>query len=147
MKLLNGITGFYEKQNVPPKTDGKQFEKLCFSIINQYKGTILNFQEPQVATNFFAMEVNVSNKHSYILLNAHYPFSAFASAVNFGEINFIDVPQIKEELSPYYKVLCTKELNEPLLFNSSNELNRAELNQIAYWKPERIGEVLFNHWD
>ncbi|MFF2879036.1 hypothetical protein ACFVR2_22335 [Gottfriedia sp. NPDC057991] len=147
MILLNGITGFYEKQNVPPNTDGMQFKKLCFSIINQNKGTILNFRESQVATNFFAMEVKVSNKYFYILLNAHYPFLAFASAVNFGEINFLDVPQLKEEFSPFYIVLSTSELNEPLILKSENKLNSAELKQIAYWKPNRIGEVLFNHWD
>lgn len=147
MKLLNGITGFYEKQNVPPNTDGKQFKKYCYSVINQNEGTILKFQEPQVATNFFAMEVNVSNKHFYILLNAHYPFLAFASAVNFGVINFIEVPQLKKEFSPFYIVLTTMELNEPLILKSENELNSAELKQIAYWKPNRIGEVLFNHWD
>ena len=147
MILLNGITGFYEKQNEPPKTDGKQFKRLCFSIINQNKGTILNFQEPQIASNFYSMEVKISNKHFSILLNAHYPFLAFASAVNFGEINFIEVPHLKEEFSPFYIVLSTKVLNEPLLLKSENELNKAELNQIEYWKPERIGEVLFNHWD
>ncbi|QKE76089.1 hypothetical protein HPK19_25125 (plasmid) [Arthrobacter citreus] len=147
MKLLNGITGFYEKQNEPPNIDGKQFKSLCFSILNQNEGTVLEFQEPQVATNFFAMEVNVSNKHFHILLNAHYPFLAFASTVNLSEIIFIDDPQLKEVFSPFYRVLSTKELNEPLLIKNVNELNSAELNQLAYWKPERIGDVIFNHWD
>ncbi|MFD4707853.1 hypothetical protein ACFWM3_23830 [Gottfriedia sp. NPDC058432] len=71
----------------------------------------------------------------------------FPSAVNFGEINFIEVSHLKEEFSPFYIVLSKKELNEPLLLKSENELNSAELNQMAYWKPNRIGEVLFNHWD
>ncbi|MGG1680315.1 hypothetical protein ACIFOT_32175 [Neobacillus sp. NRS-1170] len=33
MKLPNGVTGFYEKPNEPPKIDEKQFKKLCFNII------------------------------------------------------------------------------------------------------------------
>ncbi len=147
MKLLNGITGFYKKQNEPPNIDGKQFERLCFSIINQNKGTILNFQEPQITSNYFAMKVKVSNKHFYILLNAHYPFLAFASTVNFGKINFIEVPHLKEEFSPFYIVLSTKDLNEPFLLQSENELNSEELKQIAYWEPYGIGEVIFNNWD
>lgn len=147
MKLLNGITGFYEKQNEPPNVDGNEFKRLCFSIINKNDGTVINFQEPQITTNFFAMEVNVSNKHFQILLNAHYPLIAFASAVNFGEIKFIDDHQLKEEFSPFYRVLSTKDLDEPLLLKNEDELNCAEIKQIAYWKPLRIGEVIFNHWD
>jgi len=54
------------------------------------------------------------------------------------------------------KVLNVKELNEPLalkpgskkgILQNDNDLNSAELEQVAYWKPERIGEVIFNYWD
>jgi hypothetical protein len=37
-------------------------------------------------------------------------------------------------------------LKLPNLHND-NELNSAELKQIAYWKPETIGELIFNFWD
>ena len=26
-------------------------------------------------------------------------------------------------------------------------LDRAERDQIVHWKPETVGELLFNHWD
>jgi hypothetical protein len=53
-------------------------------------------------------------------------------------------------------VLSAKELNEPLLFReikgtlsieNDNDLNHFELKQIRYWKPERVGDVVFNFWD
>ncbi|MDN3019497.1 hypothetical protein PH210_25365 [Paenibacillus sp. BSR1-1] len=146
MKLPMGVTGFYEKLNEPPKIDEKQFKQFCFNIIINNGGKVLEFKAPQEETNFFDVKVNVFNKHLHILMNAHYPFLAFASDVNFGEVNFINEPQLYKQFSSFYYVLGTKELNEPLL-TEQNELNSAELKQLAYWKPERIGDVIFNHWD
>ncbi|MBA9027440.1 hypothetical protein [Peribacillus huizhouensis] len=146
MKFPNGITGFYEQQCEPPKIDGKQFKQLCFSIIKNNEGTVLEFKAPTEVTNFFDVEVNVINKHFHILLNAYYPLLTFSSVVNFGEINFIDEPHLYKEFSPFYSVLGTTELNEQF-FQKDNEFNNAELEQIAYWKPERIGDVIFNYWD
>lgn len=34
-----------------------------------------------------------------------------------------------------------------VLIKNDNQLNHAELAQIAYWKPITIGEVLYNYWD
>ena len=28
-----------------------------------------------------------------------------------------------------------------------DQLNRAEIKQIAYWKPKRMGDIVFNFWD
>ncbi|MEH7501050.1 hypothetical protein V7152_03250 [Neobacillus drentensis] len=156
MKLPNGITGFYEKENEPPKMDGKQFKQVCFSLVTNNRGLVLNYNEPYGGTNFFDVEVKVFNKHFHVLLNAHYPFLAFASVVNFKQINFVDEPQLFEQFSYFYSVLETKELNEPLfiklssiecILQNDNELNSAELKQLIYWKPERIGDLIFNFWD
>lgn len=54
------------------------------------------------------------------------------------------------------KILYAGSLNERLLYTgkkgsflikNDNQLNNAELAQIAYWKPITIGEVLYNYWD
>jgi hypothetical protein len=156
LKLPNGITGFFETQDEPPTIDGKQFKQLCFSLVNNRGGAVLNFKEPQEGTNYYHAEVNVFNKHLHFLLNAHYPFLAFASVVNYGQIHFVDEPQLFVQFITYYHVLDTKELNEPLFIKLSskewtlqndNELNRAELKQLAYWKPETVGSLIFNYWD
>ena len=89
----------------------------------------------------------------YILLNAYYPFLALASTVGFKHINFIDDPVFSKDFMPFYKVLSKEELNEPLGIRNSkgkvnlenkNNLNSSELEQILYWKPNTIGEVMFN---
>lgn len=156
MKLPAGITGFYDsKYNQPPNVDGKQFKRVCATLVNRSGGKVLAFKEPHYPMNFYDTEVKVFNKHFHILLNEHYPYLAFASIVEYGKINFMDVPELKQFPSPY-NVLSVKELNEPLVLNpdskkgilqNENDLNRAELEQVAYWKPNRIGEVIFNYWD
>ncbi len=163
MKLPNGVTGFYyAKHNKPPTIDEKQFKQICFSIISRNGGKVLNFKEQQVATNFIDVEAKDFNKNLHILLNVHYPFIAFAFAfafaidVEYGKITFIDEPELFNQFSPFYNVLDTKELNAPVVLRlgskksivqNENELNSAELKQIAYWKPEIIGDIIFNYWD
>lgn len=156
MKLPNGITGFYNRENNnPPKVDGKQFKQVCAANVNRCGGKVLEFKEPQYPMNFYDTEVKVFNKQFHILLNEHYPYLAFASVVEFGKIHFIDVPELKQ-FSLLYHVLSVKELYEPLVFKpgskkgtlqNDHDLNDAELEQVAYWEPKRIGEVIFNYWD
>jgi len=51
-------------------------------------------------------------------------------------------------VSNYYRVLNTDELNIPLSIESiSNTLDKVEIEQIDYWRPKTIGEVIFNYWD
>lgn len=157
MKLPNGVTGFYsEAHSKPPTIDQKQFKQICFSLISKNGGEVLNFKEPQVATNFIDVEAKVFNKHLHILLNAHYPFMAFAIDVEYGKITFIDDPELYKLFSRYYNVLDTNELNVPVLLmqgskkgilQNDHDLNSDELEQITYWNPERIGEIIFNFWD
>ncbi|MBP1993030.1 hypothetical protein [Paenibacillus eucommiae] len=146
MILPNGITGFYDsKNNKPPYVDGKQFKQICFAIATDNGGEVLEFREPQYPMNFYNVKVEIFNNHFHILLNEHYHYLAFAAIVEFGYINFIDESRLLKSFSSFYKVLSTKELNEPLL--PRHELNTAELAQVAYWKPEKIGEVIYNYWD
>ncbi len=136
--------------------DGEKFKQQCFSILRRNHGKVLRFLEPQMTMNFFDVEVNVFNQHIHILLNDHYPILAFASAVDFENIHFINEPELLRQFSPFYRVLSMKELNEPLymkedpgkiILANDNELNSAELEQIAYWKPKSVGEVIYNFWD
>lgn len=145
MKLPSGITGFYEKQNKPPTMDGHQFKQICFSQVKGIGGMVIKFKEPE-GTNFFDVEVSFRHTNIHILLNAHYPFLAFASLVDFDHIRFVDESNLTTLFMQFYRVLTVAELNKPLR-QLDNGLNQAEWEQIAYWKPERIGDIIFNYWD
>ncbi|MEH7180105.1 hypothetical protein [Neobacillus vireti] len=93
----------------------------------------------------------------YILLNAAYPFFAFASKVEYMTIEFMDHQELANEiiaLNKDYRVLTTSELHEPIqpdgrkyLLRNENTLNKDEIQNILYWKPQTVGEVIYNYWD
>ncbi|MDQ0230124.1 hypothetical protein [Metabacillus malikii] len=148
MKLLNGVTGFY-KANQPPNVDKKQFKRLCFNFVSQNGGKVIDFYKSQLTANFYCAQVEVLCTQLYILLNKHYPYLTFASSVEYGDIRFIDNVILTKEFAPFYKVISAGELNMPIHQNMlhGTALNDAELEQIAYWKPKTIGEIIFNYWD
>ncbi|RIU93468.1 hypothetical protein D1864_08370 [Oceanobacillus picturae] len=150
MRLPSGVTGFYSlKLEPPPQVDGKQFKQLCFQFASQNRASIMEFHMPKHPTNFYYALVEMLNNRFYILLNEHYPYLAFSSAVDFGNIKFIDRHDLNNRFSSYYRILSKRELSTP--FNQKNlnksELNRAELDQITFWEPQTVGQVIFNYWD
>lgn len=157
MNLPNGVTGFYSSiDNKPNDIDENHFKNICFNLVRKNHGKILKTDEANLATNFLKLKVDIFNREIYVLLNAHYPFLAFASTFEFQHINFIDDLVLSKDFMPFYKVLSKEELNEPLDIRKSkgevslenkNKLNSSELEQIFYWKPKTVGEVMFNFWD
>ncbi|MDN7244004.1 hypothetical protein [Planococcus shenhongbingii] len=149
MRLPNGVTGFYNSEaDKPPQTDGKQFKQLCFSVAANNAGRILEFNSPRYPANFYSAYVEMCGNQFYILLNEHYPFIAFASIVDDGNLEFKDEPVLFQEFKPFYDVLTVNELNELIKHKpQKNELNPAEWKQIFYWKPGTVGQILFNYWD
>jgi len=153
MILLNGVSGFNGPDQV---TDGDYFKKICYSLIHRLNGNVLFFSEPKVARHYYEVKVNVLEENLSILLNNVYPFIAFASSVDYGYIKFVDNELLLNGYSPYYRVLRSNELNEPLVIKENkgritvenkNELNDAELNNIKYWKSKTVGDIVFNYWD
>ncbi|MEH6940370.1 hypothetical protein [Bacillus sp. JJ722] len=157
MILPNGVTGFFDSVDTPQtKVNGKQFKQICITIAIHNGGKIIAFKEPEYPMNFYSVYVEFFNKQFHILLNEYYPNLAFASIVEFGNIEFIDIPILYKQFNPFYKVLNTSELNNPVtLINSSkksiiqnnNELNSTELKEIVFWKLKTVGEIIFNYWD
>lgn len=108
LKLPNGVTGIYNAEtNKPPKVDGNQFKQLCFEIAYRKGGKVIEFYPPPYPANFYYAQVEISGNQFFILLNEHYPYLAFASAVEIGNIKFIDKPVLYEQFSPFYRVIGT----------------------------------------
>lgn len=157
MHFPNGVTGFYSSiDNKPNEIDENHFKSICFDLVRRNKGKLLKIDEENLTNNFLKVKVDMFNREIYVLLNAYYPFLALAATVEFQHISFIDDLVLSMYLMPFYKVLSKEELNEPLDIRNSkgkvslenkNNLNGSELEQIFYWKPNTVGEVIFNFWD
>ncbi|MFN7249920.1 MAG: hypothetical protein ACK4M9_03925 [Anaerobacillus sp.] len=154
MILLNGVSGFNSPDD--KLVDGNQFKSLCFTTVLSLGGSLLSFKEPEGAQNYYQTDITILGDNIFILLNGKYPFIAFASSVLPGDITFIDHHQLSFGFKHHYRILSANELNEALrirqekgkiVIDKENELNAAELVNIKYWKPKRVGDIVFNHWD
>ena len=62
---------------------------------------------------------------------------------------FRDRPYLAERIEKYtnYVVLDTAQLSQKLNDELLIDLCSAELEQIRYWTPQYISELVFNWWD
>ncbi len=90
------------------------------------------------------------------MLNSSYPFVAFASSVQYFDIEFVDhsLSSVVDALSNGFRVLSANALYQRLILDerthkvlNKNSFNKAELNQIFHWKPKTVGDVIFNFWN
>lgn len=146
MLLPKGITGFIGAEYNPVLIENQLFKQVCYEFIHLNKGKILSIDISLAQKNFYICEMILTDKHIYLLMNAYYPYFAFASSVEFGNITFIDKPNELIKWSYEIILLSQKELNES--YDRCLELlDNVEMNQIKYWKPINIGEIIYNFWD
>ena len=97
--------------------------------------------------NFYWAVCQKHGKLLFLLLNSRYPYLAFADQIKFSSIHFVEPPQ------NFRSPPCVEPfLLDPILLSHSwqgcsEKLSAAELQQIRYWKPAAIGEIIFNFWD
>lgn len=146
MILKNGITGFFESLDDKKSIPSQSFIQFCNEIVYNNQGKILLMDLELTGKNFYCSKQQFQGQICYILLNASYPYVAFASLVGMEKIIYIDKPDYIKYIPDNYLVL-NKNVLETIFENCDNQLNKAERKQILYWEPETIGEVIFNFWD
>lgn len=146
LNLPLGITGYRSlKEEELPITDGTEFIQHCYAIIRQLGGKVKSTTEENFYRNFYTVKYDYHGEINFVLLNKHYPFLAFASSID--SLTFLDFPDMAATFNVFYTVLSKEILNRALTADHLSTLSKAELEQITYWKPETIGEVIFNNWD
>ncbi len=155
MILAYGITGGYKYPNEPerPQTDKGAFIEKCKSVAAE-KG-IEAREYKKVWGNFHAVEFIMGEKSVFAVLNAYNPVMAFADYDSFGQLgsgyrlNFIDQPELSNAFCHDYLVLTTDDLEEPFILKNQPQLRDIESvrEQVKYYNPKTIGDVIFNCWD
>jgi hypothetical protein len=108
-------------------------------IANSFAAAVINLYHPRT-----------SARTVVLLLSAYVPLLAFAEPpIRYMVQAFVDPPpELAERFRGLgYQVLDRAALEAPVRKESLAELRKSELDQVRYWKPERIGDVIFNHWD
>ena len=81
-----------------------------------------------------------------MLQNIHYPYAAFARRDTSGGFIWISQPEWLQLPEGSVRFLSPSELTRDW-HDLCGELSPEELEQIHYWNPQTVGEIVFNTWD
>lgn len=157
MFLLSGVTGFYSSEDdQTPYHSRNDVKREFFNAVIKVGGKTVDFFEPEYSTSYYEGVFKYKGRTIYALFNKYHPLMGFVSKIDEYNFTFIDVPELLNGFHNYFKILSVKELATPFEFKEvkgeifvkiKHQLKDAEVQQALYWKPQTIGEVIFNSWD
>lgn len=145
--LPQGITGFWGADTEPPPfLDEKAFRQMCHALARKNGGTVAEADTDTSARNFYFAELSRYDDSIFILQNIHYPYVALARRDPSGGFIWTSQPEwLRLPEVPVY-FLSPDELNQDWR-GLCRELSPEEQEQIRYWNPRTVGEIIFNAWD
>ena len=149
--LPKGVTGFDAPDEGVPV---KRFTAVCHAAARQVGGRVQQVRAAyeQVTPNFHEalMTLRHGTETVRVLCNAQYPIVAFTTpAANEGDVRleFVDCPELAEALRAEFSIITRQDACAGVADELVAQLGDAELHQMRYWRPQRIGDVIFNYWD
>ena len=147
MLLPRGITGFWGVTTAPPPLlDGKAFCHMCHTLARKNGGIISEVDTDTTARNFYSAKFRRYDDSIFILQNAHYPYAAFAQRDVSGSFILTSRPEWLQLPEDLVRLLSLDEVNQDWR-SLWQELGPEELEQVRYWNPQTVGEIIFNTWD
>ena len=149
--LPRGVTGFnFPEHGVPVK----RFTSACHTAARQARARVHHVRGAyeQVMRSFHEAKLTLRDgtETVRVLCNAHYPIVAFASPAAQEwdvRVQFVECPLLAEHLSGEFTILSVQDACAGVSPAAIAQLGEAELDQMRYWNPQRIGDVIFNYWD
>lgn len=153
MKLVEGITGFYDasERDGLPHVAVEIFKKEVVGALAPLGYKLVEIEEAGVTPNFHLALFEQDGTKLAVVCNSIYPYIALANAPEESgcELKFITNERIEYAIGAYttFAVIPFISLCEKLTPDSLSCLNKAELHQVNYWRPNTVGEIIFNWWD
>jgi hypothetical protein len=151
MILPKGTTGFFGVGDKLPQVNPNHFSKACYKIVSETNAKVLCIStQLESGKNYYYAALEITDRSVLILCNTCHPLVSFAipgNEINYEE--FIDDAVLESVFESFkrFKVLAADILNAAPQSKQLSELSEAEISQIKYWSPKRLGEIVFNHWD
>lgn len=150
--LRPGVTGF--GGGVSPIA-AAEFKAACMHALRTtHTGRWLSARAPDAGSNHHRalVELSPTRARAWILLNVAHPLLAFARADDGPDLNyrFIDLPALAAGFHAPFEGVLAARLDAPFDWQDATRrglLDAASLAQARYWRPARVGDVVFNHWD
>ena len=147
MILPKGITGFGGVDTAPPPhLDEKAFCLMCYFIAMENGGTVTELDTDTYPRNFYSAKLSRYDQSIFVLQNVHYPYVAFTQRDTSGGFIWISQPEWLRLPEGSVRFLSPSELTRDW-HDLCGELSPEELEQIHYWNPQTVGEIVFNTWD
>ncbi len=153
MLLLRGVTGVESrKEGSPSFTDYGAFRRHCYAVAREASWSVQEVRTPRqaIACNY-ALAVFASRESAIAaVLNGVFPLLAFATppAEEQFDLEYADRPELATVFGRLgYTVLPAAELGSPLTREMWQGLAPHEQKQIRYYRPRRVGDVIYNWWD
>jgi len=144
-RLSKGVTGFFTHDSDPlPKISAKAFKVTCYAVVQTLDGGLEDFCPASYPKNYHLAKLHISYRSFEVYCNAHFPFIAFREAGEY--VDAVHLKQVFEDLGGY-QVLSQSILLGCLEQGLLEALGEVELQQVRYWKPGCVGDVIFNMWD
>lgn len=145
--LPRGITGFWSADaEPPPLLDEKAFRRMCHALARESGGTVTQVDTDTAARNFYSAELRRYGQSVILLQNIHHPYAAFAGKDPSGGFAWTCRPEWLRLPEGPVRFLTPNELTRDW-HGLCGELSPEELEQIRYWNPQTVGEIIFNTWD
>ena len=147
MILPRGVTGFWSVNAAPlPLLDEKAFCQMCYSIALENGGTVTELDTGTYPRNFYSAKLSRYDQSVFLLQNIHYPYAAFAQRDASGRFVLTQQPEWLQLPESSVQFLSFDKLNQDW-HSLRGELSPEELDQIHYWNPQTVGEIIYNTWD
>ena len=147
MILQRGITGFWGVNTKPPPfLDEKAFCRMCHALAQESGGDVIEVDTDPAARNFYSAKLSRYGQSVFLLQNIHYLYMAFAQQDASGRFIWTSQPEWLRLPEVQACFLSPDELNQDW-HGLCGELSPEEQEQIRYWNPRTVGEIIFNTWD
>ncbi|MGW6732341.1 hypothetical protein [Streptomyces sp. NPDC055013] len=134
-----------------PQVDVGAFKTACHAVARSIRATVGDVTLAGVTPSFHTVLITAPGIRSTVLCHELLLVVAFvASPPQAGAplADFISPPAWADAFERGgFRPLDVGELGMPLASADTSELAEAELEQVRYWRPSTVGELMFNWWD
>jgi hypothetical protein len=131
----------------------REFRGVCYGIARRTGGRVVDFwmADGDVTPNYNQGIIDYGDRRLAIVCTRDrmVPFLAVAEPKGLGEwgsLTFVDAPEIVAILAelPDVRVFTKAELAVPLDIKLWPDVSP---HDVKYWRPDSLGDALFNDWD
>ncbi|MFF0095113.1 hypothetical protein ACFYSF_34980 [Streptomyces canus] len=152
IRVARGATGFWGHGDDPlPQVDVGAFKTACHAVARSIRATVGEVTPAGVTPNFHTVLITAPGIRSAVLCHEVLPVVACAAGPPQvgAPLMYATAPPAWGDAFELggFRLLDIEELSTPLAAADTSELAEADLEQVRYWRPSTVGELMFNWWD